>query len=338
VTVSYLPGSGNSGKVFGWKTSTTHFQDAAVFGNGGPWTPLSDPRSGARLDLAKVVRKFAVTGINKDIVNNTTITATGVQIILKGTHLITWYFSSPAWLNFSTSFDAAGNTVLQWSGGVTTPPGGISHVGFEMAGSGPPPIIGMNWLSGGAVIGTPVQINFHLLGDPTAVEVNDFYPGTVMFGPSSVEYYATPPRLDQMINGGTRSPLATFPLAEPGPISMGGAATIALPPSPSGSMFALILVALKDGQGNPGAMDFVLVPLDAALAPTIQSIGVSGGNVMIDWTSIYGRMYQLQSSISITNPFPWINVGSPVMAVGEDTSMTVPVGGAQSFYRVMLMP
>lgn len=339
VTVSYHPGTvGSANYVFGWKTSTTHFQDAAVFGNGGPWAPLSDPRSGAQLDLAKVVWKFPVTGINKDVVNNTPITATGIQIILSGTHLITWFFSSPPWLNFSTSFDAAGNTVLQWSGGATIPPGGISHVGFEMAGSGPPPIIGMNWLSGGTVIGTPVQINFHLLGDPTAVEVNDFYPGTVMFGPSSVEYYATPPRLDQMVVGGVRSPLATFPLAEPGSLQMGGAATMLLPPSPPGAMYALILVALKDGQGNPGAMDFVLVPLDAALAPTVQSIGVSGGNVTIDWTSVYGRMYQLQSKENLGGASSWGNVGSPVMAVGEDTSMTVPVGGAQSFYRVMLMP
>ena len=340
VTVSYIPGTGNSTPgVFGWKTSTTHFQDAAVFGNGGPpWTPLYDPRNGAQLDLAKVVRKFPVTGINKDLVNNTTVSADGIQIILKGAHLITWFFSSPPWLNFSTSFDAAGNTVLQWSGGATIPPGGISHVGFEMPGKGPPPIKGMNWLSGGTVIGTPVQVNFHLLGDPTAVELNDFYPGTVIPGTASVEYYATPPPLDQMINGGTRNPLATYPLVGPGPIQMGGAATMALPTSPQGAQYAMIIVVLDSAAGAPAATDFVLVPLDTALLPAIQSIGVSGGNVTIDFSSVDGQMYQLQSSATLGGAASWGNVGSPVMAVGADTIVQTPIGGAQNFYRLMLMP
>ncbi len=340
VTVSYLPSPGNAADVFGWKTSTTHFQDAAVFGtNGINWTPLDDPRSGTQLDLAKAVWKFPVTGINKDVVNNTPTTATGIQIILKGAHLITWYFSAPPWANFSTSFDAAGDTVLQWSGGLTIPPGGISHVGFEMPGKGPPPIWAMNWLNGTTVIGTPVQVNYHLLGDPVLVLDNDFYPGSVMMGDGSVEYYNTPPGLDQMINGGTRNPLATYPLINPGPINMGGAAVMLNPqPLPPGAMYELILVNLEDGQGNPGAMDFVLVPLDASLVPAIQSIGVSGGNVTIDFSSVNGQMYQLQSSAALGGAASWGSVGSPVMAVGADTIIETPIGGAQNFYRVMLMP
>ena len=340
VTVSYLPSPGNAtADFFGWKTSTTHFQDAAVFGtNGSTWTPLYDPRSGTQLDLAKVVWKFSVTGINKDVVNNTPTTATGIQIILKGAHLITWYFSAPPWANFSTSFDAAGDTVLQWSGGATVPPGGISHVGFEMPGKGPPPIWGMNWLNGTTIIGTPVQINYHLLGDPTAVELNDFYPGTVIPGTASVEYYATPPPLDQMINGGTRSPLATFPLANPGPIQMGGAATMALPTSPQGAQYAMIIIVLDSAAGAPGATDFVLLPLNTALLPAIQSIGISGGNVTMDFSSVDGQMYQLQSSAALGGAASWGNVGSPVMAVGADTIVQTPIGGAQNFYRLMLMP
>src|SRR5262249_27895249 len=63
VTVSYLPGTaGNpSSNVFGWKTSTRHFQDAAVYGtNGINWNVLADPRNGTLLDLAKVIWKFRV--------------------------------------------------------------------------------------------------------------------------------------------------------------------------------------------------------------------------------------------------------------------------------------
>jgi len=49
-------------------------------------------------------------------------------------------------------------------------------------------------------------------------------------------------------------------------------------------------------------------------------------------------MYQLQSSAALGGAASWGNVGSPVMAVGADTIIEVPIGGAQNFYRVMLMP
>ena len=60
-----------------------------MFGSSPAWNPMFDPRTGTQLDLAKVVWKFPVTGINKDMVNTTTATADGIQVILKGSHLIT---------------------------------------------------------------------------------------------------------------------------------------------------------------------------------------------------------------------------------------------------------
>jgi hypothetical protein len=341
LTVSYLPQTPGGGNyVFGWKTSTRHWQDAAVFGASPTWNPMFDPRTGAQLDLAKVIWKFPVTGINKDMVNTTTSTATGIQIILSGPHLITWHYDgSGPWLNFLATTNAAGDTVLQWSGGVTVPPGGITHVGFETPGSVLPPILGLNWLSGSTVIGPALQVNMHLLGDPILVLANDFSSGPVIVGNSSVEFYSTPPPLDQMVLGGQRSPLHTNSLTVPqGFIMPGSAGSLSVPAAPAGAQYALFLINLEDSSGRLGAMDFALVPLDVALAPIIQSYGVSGSNVTIGWSSVYGRNYQLQSKSTLGGASSWGNVGSPVMAVGGNTSMTTPVGGNASFYRVVLMP
>ena len=338
LTVSYIPVPGNTtADVFGWKTSTTHFQDAAVYGtNGIIWNPLSDPRSGTQLDLSKVVWKFPVVGKNEDIYNLTPLTADGIQIILSGTHLVTWHYDDvPAW-SFMTYPTNGGDTVLQWYGR-TVPSGGVTHVGYETPGTVLPTVLAMNWLSGTNVIGTIVQQNYHLLGDPTAVELNDFYPGTLIPGTASVEYYATPPPLDQMINGGTRNPLATIPIISPGPIGLGGAGTMSLPPSPQGAQYAMIIVVLDIAAGAPGAQDFVLLPLDTAIVPAVQSIGISGGSFIVHINSAVGRSYQLQSTVNLNNP-TWINAGSPVMAVSGDTILTAPMTGAQNFYRVMLMP
>src|ERR1019366_1114193 len=153
-----------------------------------------------------VIWKFPVKGINKDMVNTTTTTATAIQIILSGPHLITWHYDgSPPWLNFLANTNAVGDTVLEWSGGVTVPPGGITHVGFETPGAALPPILGWNWLNGTTVIGPALQVNAHLLGDPSLVLVNDIYTGPVLLGSGTVEFYVTPPPLDQMVVGGQRS-------------------------------------------------------------------------------------------------------------------------------------
>jgi hypothetical protein len=253
--------------------------------------------------------------------------------------LITWHFEAPPWPNFSVTFDAAGNTVLTWSGGgFMVPPGSMAHVGFETPGSLPPPILGVNWLSGPNVF-PALQVNMHVLGDPILVLVNDFYPGSVMVGNSSVEFYTTPPPLDQMVLNGQRSPIQTSVLTPPqGFIGPGGAATIPIRESPTKAQYALFVINLENSSQQIGATDFLLVPLDAALVPAVQSLGVSGGNFTIGWSSVYGRSYQVQSKSSLDSTVPWGNVGSPVMAMGGDMSMTAPMGGNQSFFRVLLLP
>ena len=156
---------------------------------------------------------------------------------------------------------------------------------------------------------------------------------------SVVEFYNTPPPLDQMVVGGQRSPMQTSPIPLlQGPVGPGSAASFSLPAGPPRAQYAMFIIPLENSSGQQGATDFVLVPLDAALVPAIQSIGAGGGNFTVGWSSVYGRSYQLQSRSTLDSTSSWQDVGSPVMALGGDMSITAPMVGSQSFYRVMLVP
>jgi hypothetical protein len=198
----------------------------------------------------------------------------------------------------------------------------------------------MNWLAGNTVIGPALQVNFHFLGKPIYVN-NGFYPSPVLLTSASLEFYATPPPLDQLNPNGQRNPMSVVPLSPPqNALLPGDWASMAGPDTlPAGAQYVLIIVVCRNADRQLGATDFVLLPLDAALAPSLTSVGISGNNVMIHFGSLLGRTYQLQSTSAITDgTIPWANVGNPVMATGADTMFTMPAGGAQNFYRLVLMP
>ncbi len=348
VTVSYMPSPNTPSPnpyQFGWKTSTNHWGDAAVFGHGaGDWQPLMDPRSGGNLDLSRVIWKFPVVGINKDMVNLTGAAADGIQLVLSGPHLITWHYDGvPPWSSFLASNDTSGNTVLTWSGGPPVAPGATNHIGFETPGTVLPAILSINWLSGTNIIGPALQANFHFLGGPTYVH-NNIYPTPIVLANASLEFYSTPPPLDQLNPNGQRSPISVVPLtAPPNPLLPGDWASMAGPAAmPSAAQYVLIIVVCRNADGQLGATDFVLLPLDAALAPSLTSVAgpsaIAGGNVTIHVASLVGRTYQLQFSGTLNGATSWVNVGSPVMANGADTMFSVPATGAQNFYRVVLLP
>ena len=71
-------------------TSVTHRLDDAVYGHLnvdnqpiGDWKDLHDPRSGKSLDLSFALWEFPVTGINKDLVNQTQFPATALGAQLR---------------------------------------------------------------------------------------------------------------------------------------------------------------------------------------------------------------------------------------------------------------
>jgi hypothetical protein len=344
MTLSYLGGNPNDTNTyaFGWKTSTNHWGDAAVFGQGtNNWEPLTDPRNGSNLDLSRVIWKFPIVGINKDMVNLTSVAADGIQLVLSGPHLITWHYdNSPPWTKFLVTNDTIGNTVLQWYGGPPVPPGATNHIGFETPGTVVPPILAMNWLSGTNVIAPALQVNFHFLGDSIILVQNDFYPGLVTLANASLELYSTPPPLDQLNPNGQRNPMAVIPLDIPQGSLLPGDGSVIQGPTASlpAVQYAVIIAALNDASGDLGATDFVLLPLDAALAPSLNSATFSGRNVVLHIGSLVGRTYQLQSNGALDGTSPWVNVGNPVTALDGDTMFTVPAVQTQGFYRVLLMP
>jgi hypothetical protein len=107
-------------------------------------------------------------------------------------------------------------------------------------------------------------------------------------------------------------------------------------PLPPGAQDEIIVVALNI-PGAAGSVDYLLTPLDASLPPVINAITVSGGNILVDWSSVYNRNYQLQSATSLSNGGNWTNVGSEVTAPGGDTTISIPMGSGTVFYRVELM-
>jgi hypothetical protein len=76
------------------------------------------------------------------------------------------------------------------------------------------------------------------------------------------------------------------------------------------------------------------------MQPLIQSVDVAGGYLDLNWVSIPGRYYGIQSSPTLVSP-TWSDSGlGPINADGAQTSASVPLapGGNQAFYRVYLLP
>jgi len=346
LSVSYLPRT--TGALFGWKTSTNHWQDDGVFGHLNAantplrdWKDLHDPRTGKSLDLAFALRTFPVIGINKDLKNTTTLTANGLQIVVAGIHEITWHYDdSPPWPHFSQSY-AGGNTVLQWSdpsGVKTVAPGTITHVGFEMSGSSLT-LVSMNWLVGGSAIGVPIQVNHHMLGNGSLLVLNnDLNLAPVFVNGGTLEFFGEPAPLDQMNPGGKRNPIGQpiqLPI-QPMPLPPGGEARIQLPQAPAGAMYALFILELGDAQGMPATMDFLQLPLDNALQPLLGSMEVMDQMLGIGFHGVPGRMYQLQQGFSVDSFF---GVFTEVTLDDDMGLFTVPLPSTgQSFFRVRLLP
>ncbi len=337
---------------FGVKTATNQLFDNAVFGhltNGAPkqdWADLIDPRVNKSLDLSHALWNFPVHGINKDLTNNTTAIATGIQLVVAGIHLVTWHYDGvPPWPNFQVSY-AAGNTVLEWSG-LALPPGLGTHVGFEMAATANPTIVSMNWMNSGALLSPPaVQGNFHFLNNGTIlVVVNNLAPIPLQISGATIEWYPGPVALDQMTATGQRSPMASATLPRPpNPCLPGGAALIPCPPPPPGSMYEIIIVALSDPNGSPGTTDYLLVPLDAGLQPEIDSISTmnpgatGGGAVNLMFTGVTGRTYRILKARDMASPL-WMDSGlGEFQAWDSELNVMLPITDSQAFYRIALMP
>jgi hypothetical protein len=333
---------------FGWKTSITHNKDDAVYGhlnvNNIPlldWKDLHDPRSGISMDLSFALWNYPIASVNKDLFNRTTTTVNGIQVVIPGFHTITAHYDgNPPWIFQPVSY-SGGDTVLQWTG-LTIPPGGFTHVGWEYPG---PKVAGtsINWIIGNAVIQPPiVQANFVPLGGATQLALlNDIAlaPITVLSNHIMVEFHSDALPLDQMNSTSQRSPISTGMLSVPSdPIMPGGAMIIPVPSAPAGARYILFRIDLSDPDPNPSTTDFVLLPLDGELQPTIDSVSLAGNNINLTFSSTAGRTYHVQYKTDL-NASGWTDSAlGDIVAEDLETSVMVPLTGAQSFYRVALLP
>ena len=336
---------------FGWKTSTNHWNDDGVYGHldlqGNPlkdWKELINPRNGKSLDLSFRITAFPVVGVNKDLKNLTGQPADCLEIVLAGSQIITWHYDdSPAWPNFTVT-QVGGNTVLRWCGkGVLNK--AISHVGFMMPGTAVK-IVSMQWYANGVAIGVPIQVNHHLLGAAAGglaqlVLANDFVPSPVFVLGGVAEFFVDPAPLDQMNPGGVRNPIATVPLpiATAMEVPPGGAVTLAVPPGPPEAEYVLFVLQLGDATGSMATQDFVELPLDTALRPIILDVQVARGIATVTWDAMVGRTYRLQHKDLIDAPSTsWMDEPGDILATDEIAAKSVPIGGTQRYYRVVLLP
>ncbi|MFM8364597.1 MAG: PQQ-dependent sugar dehydrogenase [Verrucomicrobiota bacterium] len=95
-----------------------------------------------------------------------------------------------------------------------------------------------------------------------------------------------------------------------------------------------------DGDGFTNAQEFALgtSPVDAGSAFRVVSIARSGSQVSVEWDSVAGKSYRLESTTDLTNP-DWQPVGDvAVKAAGARSSQSATISGERLFLRVRLVP
>ena len=117
----------------------------------------------------------------------------------------------------------------------------------------------------------------------------------------------------------------------------GGVMRVPLPQAPPGAQYAMFLLNLADAQGNAATMDFLQLPLDAALQPVINNPpGVMANGFGLRWPSIVGRRYRVQAATDLRSSF--FDVFFDLAGTGDEMNVLIPITGSQGFYRVVLDP
>ncbi|CAN5722951.1 hypothetical protein BH20VER1_BH20VER1_25560 [soil metagenome] len=71
--------------------------------------------------------------------------------------------------------------------------------------------------------------------------------------------------------------------------------------------------------------------------PAVRTFSQSSEGVQIEWSSLAGRRYQVETKAELTDS-SWTEVGAPVTATGVATSLALETKGAsRGFYRVVLL-
>jgi hypothetical protein len=95
-----------------------------------------------------------------------------------------------------------------------------------------------------------------------------------------------------------------------------------------------------DGDGFSNAQEFALGtnPKDAGSAFRVASMSREGTQVVVEWDSVSGKKYRVESTADLANP-DWQPVGAvAVEASGPRASQSVEATGDRIFLRVRLVP
>jgi hypothetical protein len=95
-----------------------------------------------------------------------------------------------------------------------------------------------------------------------------------------------------------------------------------------------------DGDGFTNSQELALGtnPMDAGSAFRVVSISRSGSQVSVEWDSVAGKTYQLESTADLSNP-NWLPVlEEPVKAVSSRSSQSATISAGKAFLRVRLVP
>ena len=98
----------------------------------------------------------------------------------------------------------------------------------------------------------------------------------------------------------------------------------------------LITVVVTDN-GSPNLADTKTFTVTVIQPPVIQSIVASNDLVTITWSAIPEQVYRVQYKDDLTGT-NWNDLAPDVIANGPVASKTDPIGAAQRFYRVQVVP
>jgi len=86
-------------------------------------------------------------------------------------------------------------------------------------------------------------------------------------------------------------------------------------------------------QVNAAALPSITPKLPASLTPLIDvKVVINDGNAIVSWPAAAPGNYKLQSSASLTGV--WTDVNTPVVLNGAQNTVTVPVNGQQTYFRL----
>ena len=286
------------GRLFGWKTTPDHHNDAAVFAPASltsagavpiaPWQVLRRP-SGERLELAFTLQSTPPTrawACNKTFYNPFPAVMNWTRVILPPRWPITNHFNglSPSFGAFTLGTDFNNNTVMDWNAGNVAPNQPI-HVGFEGPGEFPPFVSWGWWNPLGLWWGRVPQVNIAwplvvLPNTGPVIGITNFLPivpgaplsNAVSVTSLAVEYFSQPVPLLQLNDSAMRSPLRRDDsISVPQSVLLAGAhVQVSLPTPPDGARYAVVIPQVSPlnslGQPQPqwASTDWAMFPIASA--------------------------------------------------------------------------